>query len=96
MGASNRGCTLAAGLRMAGGRQIVVGAIDSDGTDGPGGALLADGRGDPVPGRRRRDGWTADRARAAGVDLHAALRTHDTSPALGAWTAASMPPRAFR
>ena len=82
MGGRNQEYALAAALRIAGSRQIVVGAIDSDGTDGPGGALLADGEEIRCLAGGVVDGWTAERARAAGVDLHVALRTHDTSPAL--------------
>jgi glycerate-2-kinase len=82
MGGRNQEYALAAALRIVGSRQIVVGAIDSDGTDGPGGTLLADGAEIRCLAGGVVDGWTVDRARAAGVNIHEALRTHDTSPAL--------------
>ena len=60
----------------------MVGAIDSDGTDGPGGTLLTDGQAIRCLAGGLVDGWTADDAHAAGVDIREALRTHNTSPAL--------------
>jgi glycerate-2-kinase len=82
MGGRNQEYVLAAALRIVGRRQIVVGAIDSDGTDGPGGTLVADGEEIRCLAGGVVDGWTVDRACAAGVDIPGVLRTHDTSAAL--------------
>lgn len=82
MGGRNQEYALAAALRIADSMQIVVGAIDSDGTDGPGGTLVTDGGEISCLAGGLVDGWTADAARATGVDIREALHTHDTSPAL--------------
>ena len=62
---------MSAALELAGWRGIVALGIDTDGTDGPtkyAGGLV--------------DGTTLGAARRAGVDLHAALREHNVTPAL--------------
>jgi len=82
MGGRNQEYALAAALRIADSTQIVVGAIDSDGTDGPGGTLVTNGEEIRCLAGGLVDGWTIDEALAAGVDIREALRTHDTSPAL--------------
>jgi glycerate-2-kinase len=82
MGGRNQEYALAAALRIADSKQIVVGAVDSDGTDGPGGTLVTDEGEIACLAGGLVDGWTADAARAAGVDIREALRMHDTSPAL--------------
>jgi glycerate-2-kinase len=61
-----------------------VGAIDTDGTDGPGGQFRSEKGLVPCLGGGLVDGETSLEADAAGVDLHAALSHHDTSTALWA------------
>jgi glycerate 2-kinase len=68
-GGRNQEFALAAATRIAGSSDIVVGSVDSDGTDGPtnlAGAIA--------------DGSTVDRVKAAGFDLDAELRRHNSSP----------------
>jgi len=59
---------------------VTVGAVDTDGTDGPGGLQLEGAPG--CLGGGIVDGYTMQEARAAGVDVKRALNTHATSEAL--------------
>ncbi len=69
-------------LQLANTRHVVIGAVDSDGTDGPG-RQFVDGRDDiPVLTGGLVDSSTLRRAQELGVDLKDALKRHDTSPAL--------------
>lgn len=80
VGGRNQEYCMAAALKIAGSERIVFGAVDTDGTDGPGGLQI-----EGAPGCLAGaviDGWTADEARTAGVDLWEALRTHGTSEPL--------------
>ena len=80
IGGRNQEYCLAAAQRIAGAKGIVFGAVDTDGTDGPGGLSLPG-----APGCLAGaiiDGKTAAAAQAAGIDLWRALKTHDTSAAL--------------
>ncbi len=70
-GGPNQEFALGAASELAGLRGIVALGLDTDGTDGPtgyAGGLV--------------DGATASIARAAGLDLHGALRAHDAAPFL--------------
>ena len=59
-----------------------MGAVDSDGTDGPG-RQFADNEDDiPTLAGGIVDGETLEEAQAAGVDIHAELRKHNSTPAL--------------
>jgi glycerate-2-kinase len=64
-GGSNQEFALSAALTIAGRDNLVVGSVDTDGTDGPTGAA-----GGLV------DGGTGDRAAAAGLDAKGCRRTH--------------------
>lgn len=80
VGGRNQEYCLAAALRIAGTEGIVFGAVDTDGTDGPGGLDLPG-----APGCLAGaivDGKTAAEARNAGFDLWDALKTHGTSEPL--------------
>jgi glycerate-2-kinase len=81
VGGRNQEFALGAALKIAGQRRIVVGAVDSDGTDGPGTQFSGD-RDIPALAGGVIDGETVARADSAGIDLRAALRRHDTTPAL--------------
>jgi glycerate 2-kinase len=72
-GGRNQEFALAAASRIAGSNNVVIGSVDSDGTDGP-----TDVAGGIV------DGATIDRIRAAGFDLTSELRRHNTTPVLEA------------
>ena len=70
-GGRNQELALSAALGLEGKSGCVLAALASDGIDGP-----TDAAGAFV------DGQTAQRARLAGLDLHAALREHDAYPVL--------------
>jgi hydroxypyruvate reductase len=72
-GGRNQELALAAALALDGLPAVALAAIGTDGTDGP-----TDAAGGLV------DGETAGRARALGLDLHAALARNDSHPALAA------------
>lgn len=84
MGGRNQEYSVSAALEIGGAQRIVMGSVDSDGTDGPGHQFV---EGDdyaviPVLSGGIVDGSTQPRAAAQGMDLAAALKRHDTSPAL--------------
>lgn len=80
VGGRNQEYCIAAALKIAGSERIVFGAVDTDGTDGPGGLRLA-GAPECLAGAIT-DGFTLAEAQAAGIDLWEALRTHGTSEPL--------------
>ena len=80
IGGRNQEYCLAAALKIAGSEKIVIGAVDTDGTDGPGG-LAIDGAPSCLSGAVV-DGFTASDAKAVGIDLWDALKTHGTSEPL--------------
>jgi glycerate 2-kinase len=82
IGGRNQEYALSAALRIAGSRNITMAAVDTDGTDGPGGQFVADGGLIPTLAGGIVDGQTVAEAAAAGVDLFAALSRHDSTPAL--------------
>ncbi|MBQ6680055.1 MAG: DUF4147 domain-containing protein [Lachnospiraceae bacterium] len=77
VGGRNQEYCCAAALKIRGSKRIVIGAVDTDGTDGPGGFSYP-GAPECLAGAVI-DGETADEALAAGIDLAAAIRTHGTS-----------------
>lgn len=81
-GGRNQEFAIAAARRIAGSRDIVMGSIDTDGTDGPGGQLADDTMQIPCLAGGVVDGATQSEALAAGIDLEAALQRHDTTSAL--------------
>lgn len=80
IGGRNQEYCLATALKIAGSEKIVIGAVDTDGTDGPGG-LAIDGAPSCLSGAVV-DGFTASDAKAVGIDLWDALKTHGTSEPL--------------
>lgn len=80
IGGRNQEYCLAAALKIAGSKNIAIGAVDTDGTDGPGGFVYENApsclAGAVV------DGYTADEAKEKGIDLQNALKTHGTSEPL--------------
>jgi glycerate 2-kinase len=81
IGGRNQEWALSAALQIAGSRNIVMGAVDSDGTDGPGSQYVP-GADYPTLAGGLVDGETVREAREQGIDLLAALRRHDATPAL--------------
>lgn len=82
IGGRNQEYVLAAALQIAGSEHIVIGAVDTDGTDGPGPQYIPGAEHLPTLAGGIVDGYTAHEAEAKGIDLHAALKRHDTTPAL--------------
>lgn len=80
IGGRNQEYCIAAATRIAGSKSIVIGAVDTDGTDGPGGFGYP-GAPECLAGAVV-DGYTADEAKSAGIDLFAALKTHGASEPL--------------
>lgn len=77
VGGRNQEYCIAAALCIAGNQNIVFGAVDTDGTDGPGGLNLP-GAPECLAGAIV-DGETLAEAIKAGHNLNNALKTHDTS-----------------
>jgi glycerate-2-kinase len=63
---------------------MVVGSVDSDGTDGPGVQLTAGGASAPCLAGGIADETTWGAAAAAHLDLKAELERHNSTPALRA------------
>ena len=80
IGGRNQEYCIAAATRIAGSKGIVFGAVDTDGTDGPGGFKYT-GAPECLAGAVV-DGYTAEEAKREGIDLYASLRTHGTSEPL--------------
>jgi glycerate 2-kinase len=81
VGGRNQEFALAWGAMLSGGRvaskRVAVAAVDSDGTDGPGTQLSG---GEPIcMAGGVVDGYLAEEARAAGVDLGAELANHNAT-----------------
>jgi glycerate 2-kinase len=82
IGGRNQEYTLAAAFKIAGSKHVVFGAIDTDGTDGPGSQFSPDGGTIPCLAGGVTDGQTLAEAKTAGIDLYSELKRHNTSPAL--------------
>ena len=80
VGGRNQEYCLGAALRIAGSRRIVIGAVDTDGTDGPGGFTYP-GAPECLSGAVV-DGYTVSQAQKDGIDLWQGLKTHGTSEPL--------------
>lgn len=80
VGGRNQEYCIAAAIRIAGSENIVVGAVDTDGTDGPGGFRYP-GAPECLAGAVI-DGYTAKAAKNSKIDLFEALKTHGTSEAM--------------
>lgn len=80
VGGRNQEYCLAAAMKIAGSEKIVIGAVDTDGTDGPGGFQY--------PGAPKClsgaivDGYTMAEAKEKNIDLWNGLKTHGTSEPL--------------
>ncbi len=80
VGGRNQEYCIAGALNIAGNEKIVIGAADTDGTDGPGGLSLS-GAPECLSGAVV-DGWTLFEAKEKGIDLWSSLKTHNTSAPL--------------
>jgi glycerate-2-kinase len=80
VGGRNQEYCIAAAQMIAGCDKIVIGAVDTDGTDGPGGLSL-EGAPECLAGAIV-DGDTIAQAKAKGINLQQTLKTHNTSEAM--------------
>ena len=80
VGGRNQEYCLAAAMKISGSKNIVIGAVDTDGTDGPGGFSYK-GAPNCLAGAII-DGYTTEEAKEKGIDLQNALKTHGTSEPL--------------
>jgi glycerate-2-kinase len=82
IGGRNQEYALGAALMIPDTHHVVMGSVDTDGTDGPGGRF-ADDQGDVrCLAGGIVDGETMAEASTSGVSIHEALRTHATSAVL--------------
>ena len=82
VGGRNQEWALAAAAWIASSENIVMGAVDTDGTDGPG-TQFSDDCGDiPCLAGGIVDGQTVAEARALGIDMRNELARHNSTPAL--------------
>lgn len=81
IGGRNQEFSLSAAQVIQGSKRIVVAAVDTDGTDGPGGVFhpQAQQEGCECLAGGLVDGYTMQEAMKRGVNVAAALQTHDTS-----------------
>ena len=84
MGGRNQEWAVSAAMMIDGRPHVVMGSVDSDGTDGPGHQFGSENGEVPVLGGGIVDGQTASFARRRNVDLWEAQKRHNTSPALWA------------
>lgn len=84
VGGRNQECALTAATVIAGNPRVIVGAADTDGTDGPGGFFHEDASrmGIHALSGGIVDGYTMQEAAEKGIDVKQALETHSTSAAL--------------
>ncbi len=82
MGGRNQEFALATALEIAGSDRVVIGSVDTDGTDGPGKQFTNEYPDVPVLGGGIVDGYTVHRAEEKGIDIFNVLKTHNASPNL--------------
>jgi len=82
IGGRNQEFALSAAMRIAGSKRIVIGSVDTDGTDGPGSQLVTGARDIPSLAGGIVDGSTLGEASEAGINLAVELKRHNSTPAL--------------
>lgn len=82
IGGRNQEYALGGAMMISDTHHVVMGSMDTDGTDGPGGQFAGDQGEVGCLAGGIVDSETMAEARAAGVDIHEALRTHAASAAL--------------
>ena len=84
VGGRNQEVAISGALTIVDSKRILMAAVDTDGTDGPGGEFHPDAtsKGITVLSGGMVDGYTVKEAKEKGVDLEEALRTHSSSTAL--------------
>ncbi len=82
IGGRNQEYALGSAEVIARSQNVVVGAVDSDGTDGPGAQFADKDLGIPNLAGGIVDGYTLQEAKAAGIDIRGELQQHNTTPPL--------------
>jgi glycerate-2-kinase len=82
MGGRNQECALSAAMHIVGRERVVIGSVDTDGTDGPGKQFVQGYDDIPVLNGAIVDGTTVPRAQEMGFDVFGELKRHNTSPLL--------------
>jgi len=82
VGGRNQEWALSAAQCISGSKNIVMGAVDTDGTDGPGNQFWEGNEHIPCLAGGIVDGYTVEEAKSVGVDIRAELQRHSSSPAL--------------
>ena len=82
IGGRNQEFALSAAQMIAGSKNIVIGSVDSDGTDGPGTQFVKGYEDIPCLAGGVVDGYTMEEAKVAGVDVQDELKKHNTTLAL--------------
>jgi glycerate-2-kinase len=82
IGGRNQEFTLSAAQRIAGSKNIIIGSVDSDGTDGPGVQFVKKYGCITCLAGGIIDGYTMDEAKKTGVDVAEELKKHNTTMAL--------------
>jgi glycerate 2-kinase len=82
IGGRNQEFTLSAAQRIAGSGNIVIGSVDSDGTDGPGTQFVEGYEGIPCLAGGIVDGETMNEAIEVGVNVTEELKKHNSTMAL--------------
>jgi glycerate 2-kinase len=82
IGGRNQEYALAAAQKIAGSEQIVIGAVDTDGTDGPGAQYVDGSEHIPTLAGGLVDGFTVREAEERGLDIRRALNQHNATPIL--------------
>jgi glycerate-2-kinase len=82
IGGRNQEFVLSAALKIAGSENIVIGSVDTDGTDGPGTQFVHESLEVPCLAGGIVDGHTFEEAKKLNIDLIEELKGHNTTPAL--------------
>jgi glycerate-2-kinase len=80
IGGRQQELALSAARRIAGSDRIVIGSVDTDGTDGPGTQFIEGFEGIPCLAGGIVDGGTFESAKKAGIDIIEELKRHNTTP----------------
>jgi glycerate-2-kinase len=82
IGGRNQEFVLSAALKISGSENIVIGSVDTDGTDGPGAQFMEGASEIPCLAGGIVDGQTVKEARKLGIDLIEELKRHNTTSPL--------------
>lgn len=79
IGGRNQEFALSAALQIKGSKKIVIGAVDTDGTDGPGTQFVKEYGEIPCLAGGLVDGYTAEEAERQGIDIFKEIKNHNST-----------------